>query len=115
MSSKEIEMADKRESAKLGKVSVDGVNGESLVSIVKRIERLTQEKAALSDDIAAIYAAAKAEGFEVKAIRELIKRRAQDEESLQEMEVLVQLYKEAVDNAPFDAGHVVDSLSFAGE
>lgn len=66
-------------------------NGQ-LKSIIERIERLEEEKAALSSDIKDIYAEAKANGFDTKAIREVIKIRKQDRNERAEREAIVELY-----------------------
>lgn len=65
---------------------------EQLKSIIERIERLEEEKAALSSDIKDIYAEAKANGFDTKAIREVIKIRKQDRNERAEREAIVELY-----------------------
>jgi uncharacterized protein (UPF0335 family) len=67
-----------------------------LKSIVERIEKLEEEKKALSDDIREVYAEAKAEGFDVKAMRVVVRLRKQDLEERKEHEVLVELYRDAL-------------------
>lgn len=49
-------------------------------SIVNRILRLTEEKAALQSDIKDIYAEAKSAGFDVKAVRVAVRRASETEE-----------------------------------
>ena len=60
-----------------------------LRSFVERIERLTDEKKELQADIKAVYAEAKGAGFEVKALREIIKRRTWDRAELAEHDAIV--------------------------
>lgn len=67
-----------------------------LKSIVERIEKLEEEKKALSDDIREVYAEAKAEGFDVKAMRVVVRLRKQDLEERKEHEALVGLYRDAL-------------------
>ena len=66
---------------------------EQLRSYVERIERLEEEKAALSGDIKSIYDEAKQHGFDVPALREVIKQRKKDPEALKELENWVDTYK----------------------
>ena len=49
-----------------------------LKAIIKRIEKLEEEKKAISDDIKDIYGEAKGNGFDVKALRTIIRMRKQD-------------------------------------
>lgn len=72
---------------------------DRLASIVKRIERLTEEKAALAADIREIYVEAKGNGFDTRVLRRLIKRRSQDKAELQEEEALLELYESALATA----------------
>jgi len=59
-----------------------GVAGERLKSFIERIERLEEEKRALSADIKEVYSEAKGAGFDIKTIREIIKIRRMDEDDL---------------------------------
>jgi uncharacterized protein (UPF0335 family) len=74
-----------------------------LKALVERIERLEEEKKALADDTREVYGEAKANGFDVKALREVIKMRAQEPAQLSEHEALVELYKEALGLTPLEA------------
>jgi uncharacterized protein (UPF0335 family) len=67
-----------------------------LKSYVQRIERLEEERKALGDDIREVYAEAKAAGFDVKAMRAVVRLRKQDVAERKEHEALVELYREAV-------------------
>ena len=75
---------------------VNGVDGSHLKNYVDRIEKLETEKKALSDDIKEIFAEAKAFGFDVKIMREVIKLRKYDQGELYEKESLVEIYKTAL-------------------
>jgi uncharacterized protein (UPF0335 family) len=79
---------------------VGGVAGEQLKSFIERIERLEEEKRALSGDIKEVYAEAKGTGFEPKIMRQLVKIRKMDKEELDEEESLLDLYKRALGMAP---------------
>jgi len=77
--------------AKTGGIAVD-----RLKQIVTRIERLEEEKAALSADIREVYGEAKGTGFDTKVLRQLIRLRKMDRAELQEQEALLELYRAAV-------------------
>jgi uncharacterized protein (UPF0335 family) len=79
---------------------VGGVAGEQLRSFIERIERLEEEKRALSGDIKEVYAEAKGTGFEPKIMRQLVKIRKMDKEELDEEESLLDLYRRALGMAP---------------
>lgn len=53
---------------------------EQLRSIVERIERLEEEKKQIASDVKDVYAEAKSNGFDVKALRKVIRLRTQDKE-----------------------------------
>lgn len=76
---------------------IGGVAGERLRSFVERIERLEEEKKALSDDIREVYAEAKGTGFDTKVLRQVIRLRAMDQSDRSEMEELLDVYKRALD------------------
>ena len=69
---------------------------DHLRAFVERIERLEEEKQALADDIKEVYAEAKAEGFDVKALRVVIRLYRQDSADRNEHEALVDLYRDAM-------------------
>src|ERR1700674_5616093 len=61
---------------------------DHLKAFVERIERLEEEKKALADDIRDVYAEAKAQGFDTKALRTIVRIRKQDAEERQEQEAI---------------------------
>ena len=65
---------------------------EKLKSFVERIERLEEEKAALSADIREVYSEAKGSGFDVKIIRKVVALRKLDQSERQEQEELLEVY-----------------------
>ena len=67
-----------------------------LQSFVERIEKLEEEKKALAEDVRDVYAEAKGVGFDVKALRTVVRLRMQDSEERKEHEALVDLYREAL-------------------
>ena len=78
-------------------VDVGGVAGERLRSFVERIERLEEEKVALSADISEVYAEAKGAGFDIKVMRQLIRLRKMDKDDRSEMEAILDVYERALD------------------
>lgn len=69
---------------------------EQIRSIVERIERLEEEKKALADDIKDVYAEAKGNGFDVKALRAVVRRRKASKAALAEHEAIVETYMHAL-------------------
>ena len=69
---------------------------DHLRAFVERIERLEEEKKALADDIRDVYAEAKANGFDTKALREVIKLRKIDIEERKEQEAILETYLQAL-------------------
>jgi len=69
---------------------------DQLKALVERIERLEEEKQALADDIKDVYAEAKANGFDSKVLRRVIRMRKQDTAERQEQEALLDLYMHAL-------------------
>lgn len=63
-----------------------------LRSIVERIESVEEEIKALNDDKRDIYAEAKSNGFDVKALKTVIARRRKDPNEMQEHDSIVDLY-----------------------
>ena len=68
-----------------------------LRALIERIERLEEEKKTLADDIKDIYAEAKGNGFDTKAIRTIVRLRKQDQAEREEAETILELYMAALD------------------
>ena len=73
-----------------------GVAGKRLKSLIERVEKLEEEKAALSEDIKEVYGEAKGTGFEPKIMRRIIKLRKMDIEKRREEDELLSLYMTAL-------------------
>jgi len=69
---------------------------DQLKAFVERIERLEEEKKALADDVKDVYAEAKGNGFDVKALRAIIRLRKQDVDERKEAEAILELYMQAL-------------------
>jgi uncharacterized protein (UPF0335 family) len=72
------------------------ISAERLRSLIERIERLEEEKKALSSDIKDIFAEAKSAGFDVKVMRQLIRLRKQEPAEIEEQETLLDVYRRAL-------------------
>ena len=69
---------------------------DQLKSIIERIERLEEEKKAISDDIRDVYAESKGNGFDVKALRAIVRLRKQDPNERAEAETILETYMHAL-------------------
>ncbi len=83
------------------------VAADQLRSIIERIERLEEEKAALAEDIKQVYAEAKANGYDVKTLRRVVRLRKMDSHDRSEQEALLELYLEALGMAADKAMPVI--------
>jgi uncharacterized protein (UPF0335 family) len=78
-------------------VSDDGNNLTGLLTdLIKRVEERELRKKEISDDIKLVYAEAKANGLDVKILREIIRQRKIDPSVRQEIEDLIETYKTAL-------------------
>lgn len=69
---------------------------EQLKSIIERVERLEEEKKGLAGDIRDVYAEAKGNGFDVKALRAVIRLRKEDADERIAREALLETYLHAL-------------------
>jgi uncharacterized protein (UPF0335 family) len=69
---------------------------DRLKSIIERIERLEEEKKAISDDIRDFYAESKGNGYDVKALRTIVRMRKQDPNERAEAESILESYMHAL-------------------
>ena len=79
--------------------SIDVLNSTAqgrLKTIVERIARLEEDKAAIAGDLKEVYLEAKGEGFDVKILRKVVRLRKQDKAKRQEEEALLDLYMSAI-------------------
>ncbi|MDB5490266.1 MAG: hypothetical protein JWO78_115 [Micavibrio sp.] len=73
-----------------------GETDARLRSFIERVERLEGEKSELAEDIKEIYGEAKANGYDPKIMRKIVRMRKMDVEKRQEEEALIEVYKLAV-------------------
>jgi uncharacterized protein (UPF0335 family) len=69
---------------------------DQLKAFVERIERLEEEKKAIADDIRDVYAEAKGNGYDVKAMRAVVRLRKQDKDERAEYEAVLETYMHAL-------------------
>ncbi len=77
-----------------------GVAVDQLKSIIGRVEKLEEEKSGISADIRDVFAEAKGNGFDVKAIRTIIKMRKMDSSEREEQETILDTYLHALGMLP---------------
>ena len=65
---------------------------DHLKAFVERIERLEEEKKTIADDVRDVYAEAKATGFDVKALRAIVRLRKVDTDERKEQEAILETY-----------------------
>ena len=63
---------------------------------MERIERLEEERKALSSDIKDIYGEAKSAGFDPKVLKQLIRIRKQEAAEVEEQETMLDIYRRAL-------------------
>ena len=69
---------------------------DQLKAFVERIERLEEEKKTIADDIRDVFAEAKGNGYDVKALRTVIRLRKQDKDERAEQEAILETYLHAL-------------------
>ncbi|RAI39792.1 DUF2312 domain-containing protein [Rhodoplanes roseus] len=69
---------------------------DQLKAFVERIEKLEEEKKAIADDIKDVFAEAKGNGYDTKALRAVIRLRKQDKDERAEHEAILETYKAAL-------------------
>jgi uncharacterized protein (UPF0335 family) len=77
-------------------VSLQSSAKDQLRAIVSRIERLEEEKAALAADLREVYAEAKGNGFDVKALRSIVRMRKLDTDERREQQEVLETYMHAL-------------------
>ena len=78
------------------KAKAGQIAGDALRKYLERIERLEEEKKALSGDIREVYAEAKGNGYEPRVMRKVVSLRRMKDADRQEEEALLEVYRAAV-------------------
>jgi uncharacterized protein (UPF0335 family) len=74
----------------------DNVAADQLRLFIERIERLEEEKKGIADDVKDVYAEAKANGYDTKTMRAIVRLRRMEKNARQEAEALLDTYKAAL-------------------
>jgi uncharacterized protein (UPF0335 family) len=80
----------------MSELPTESVAADQLKALIERIERLEEEKASLTGDIREVYAEAKGNGFDTKAMRKVIALRKKDFAERREEEAILDLYCQAL-------------------
>jgi uncharacterized protein (UPF0335 family) len=88
-------MMNNVEQAAAGSVP-DSATGIRLRSFIERLERLEEDKAAVSEDMKEVFSEAKSSGFDVKILRQILKIRKMDDADRAEQETLLEVYMSAI-------------------
>ena len=77
-------------------MAATNIAAESLKQYIERIERLELDKIQIQDHIREVYAEAENSGFDVKAMKQIVRLRKMDSEDREEQEMLLNVYKRAL-------------------
>ncbi len=72
------------------------VAADQLRLFIERIERLEEEKKGIADDIRDVYAEAKANGYDTKTMRAIVRLRKMEANARQEADALMETYRAAL-------------------
>lgn len=74
----------------------DSISAEQLRLFVERIERLSEERQGIADDINDVYAEAKSTGFDAATIRRVVRLRKMEKHVRDEAAALLETYTSAL-------------------
>lgn len=72
------------------------VAADQLRLFIERIERLEEEKKGMADDVKDVYAEAKANGYDTKTMRAIVRLRRLETHARQEADALMETYRNAL-------------------
>lgn len=84
-------MADPKELEGAG-----GVAADELRQFIERLERLEEDRAAISEDIKEVMAEMKGRGYDTKVVKQILRMRKKDPSERQEEEAILELYMTAL-------------------
>lgn len=84
------------QSRRVRMTTLHGAAQQQLRQFIEQIERLEEEKKAIADDIRDKFAEAKAVGFDVKALRQIIRLRKKSTDDRKEEEAILETYMHAL-------------------
>jgi uncharacterized protein (UPF0335 family) len=74
----------------------DNVAADQLRLFIERIERLEEEKKGIADDVKDVYLEAKANGYDTKTMRTIVRLRRMEKNARQEADALLETYRAAL-------------------
>ena len=77
-------------------MSEGNVAADQLRLFIERIERLEEEKKGIADDVKDVYAEAKANGYDTKTMRAIVRLRRMEKNARDEMDALLETYRNAL-------------------
>jgi uncharacterized protein (UPF0335 family) len=77
-------------------MSEGNVSADQLRLFIERIERLEEEKKGIADDVKDVYAEAKANGYDTKTMRSIVRLRRMEKNARDEMDALLDTYRTAL-------------------
>ena len=77
-------------------MSEGNVSADQLRLFIERIERLEEEKKGIADDVKDVYAEAKANGYDTKTMRAIVRLRKMEKNARDEMDALLDTYRNAL-------------------
>lgn len=77
-------------------MTIQEQTARQVASYIERVERLEEEKAAIGADIKDVWLEAKSQGFDVPAMKRILKMRKADQAKLQEHETIFDTYLHAL-------------------
>ena len=72
------------------------VAADQLRLFIERIERLEEEKKGIADDVRDVYSEAKANGYDTKTMRGIVRLRRMETHVRQEADALMETYRSAL-------------------
>ena len=72
------------------------VSADQLRLFIERIERLEEEKKGIGDDVKDVYAEAKANGYDTKTMRSIVRLRRMEKHARDEADALLETYRNAL-------------------
>jgi uncharacterized protein (UPF0335 family) len=77
-------------------MSEGNVAADQLRLFIERIERLEEEKKGIADDVKDVYAEAKANGYDTKTMRSIVRLRKMEKHARDEADALLETYRNAL-------------------
>jgi uncharacterized protein (UPF0335 family) len=75
---------------------MEAAGAKALLQFIERVERMEEEKKSIADDIKDVYAEAKANGYDTKIMREMVRLRKMEPHARQERDALIETYRAAI-------------------